>query len=130
MQNADALHAEETNFDFGTISMAAGKVMHGFTIKNTGTKPVTIQTIVTSCMCTSAVLKKGDSMFGPYGMPGHGFTLPVNQMFAAGEEATLEVTFDPAAHGPAGIGRIARTVTLTQDNGRSIEFRFNVLVTP
>ena len=33
---------EANNYDFGTISMAAGKVSHTFKIKNTGNEAVTI----------------------------------------------------------------------------------------
>ena len=41
-------------YDFGRISMAAGKVNRQFTIKNTTDQTVTIGKIYTSCMCTTA----------------------------------------------------------------------------
>ena len=125
------LVVEESNvYYFGTISMAAGKVNHIFKVKNTGSEAVTINKIYTSCMCTTATLLKGEKSFGPYGMVGHGFIPRVNQVINPDEEAAVEVVFDPAAHGPAGVGEIERVVTLENNVGSPIEIFFNALVTP
>lgn len=121
---------EANNYNFGTISMAAGKVTHSFKIKNTGNETVTINKMYTSCMCTTALLRKGDKQFGPYGMPGHGAIPKIGQAINPNEEATVEVIFDPAAHGPAGVGRIQRTVTIENNAGQPLELGFTVLVTP
>src|SRR3989344_2210844 len=123
------LSAEETYFDFGTVSMSKGKISHDFKIRNTSTNSATIKKVYTSCMCTSATLKMGDEQMGPYGMMGHGAIPTINKMMAVGEEATITVVFDPNAHGPAGVGLIQRTVTIEND-GRPIEFSFKVIVTP
>lgn len=124
------LVATETAYDFGTISMKAGTVSRTFTIKNTGTASVTVEKMYTSCMCTTALLKAGGKAFGPYGMPGHGFIPRIGRMFNAGEEAEVEVVFDPAAHGPAGVGKIARVVRIETDAGEPLEFSFSAVVTP
>lgn len=124
------LSAEETSFDFGTVSMAAGTVKNEFRIKNTGSGAVTINKMYTSCMCTTATLKVGGEKFGPYGMPGHGFIPKIGQVINPNEEATVEVVFDPAAHGPAGVGRIQRVVTIENDGGQPLELQFAALVTP
>ena len=121
---------EESNFDFGTISMAAGKVSHMFKIKNSGSVKAEISKIYTSCMCTSASLIKGSSRKGPFGMPGHGFIPKINESFNPNEEAEVEVVFDPAAHGPAGIGKIERLVTIEVENGSPVEFMFSAFVKP
>ena len=129
--NNGTLTVEETNnYDFGTISMAAGKVTHSFKIKNTGNEAVTINKMYTSCMCTTALLRKGDKQFGPYGMPGHGAIPKIGQTINPNEEATVEVIFDPAAHGPAGVGRIERAVYLENNAGDPIELMFVASVTP
>lgn len=129
--NSDGmLSAEETSFDFGTISMAAGKVEHAFKIKNASSEPLVIEKIYTSCMCTTAALVVGGKRFGPYGMPGHGFIPKINEKMDAGEEAIIEVVFDPAAHGPAGVGRIQRTITIENNAGQPLELGFTALVTP
>jgi len=118
------------HYDFGKISMAAGKVTHQFSIKNTSTEAITINKMYTSCMCTKALLVLAGRQFGPYGMPGHGFIPTINQVINPDEEATVEVVFDPAAHGPAGIGKISRTVSIENNAGRPLELRFTALVTP
>lgn len=124
------LEAEETNFDFGSISMAAGKISHSFKIKNTGNEPVNIEKMYTSCMCTTAALTMNGEKFGPYGMPGHGFIPKINETIGAGEEAIVEVVFNPAAHGPAGVGRIQRAVTIENNAGQQLELGFTAIVTP
>ncbi len=128
--NGGVLAAVEQNFDFGTISMAAGKVSHTFAIKNTGTNEVVINKMYTSCMCTEATLVKSGKKLGPFGMPGHGFIPNINEAISPGGEARVEVVFDPAAHGPAGIGRIQRTVIIENNSGRPLEFGFTAMVTP
>jgi len=112
-----AFEISENTFDFGEVSMSAGKVNHTFQIKNLRAEPVILERIYTSCMCTSAVLKKAGKNFGPFGMQGHGYIPKINQTFASGEQAELEVIFDPAAHGPAGIGYVERTVYLETSAG-------------
>jgi len=125
------LVVEETdNHDFGTISMAAGKVMHQFKIKNTGTEAVAINEMYTSCMCTVASLMMGERRFGPYGMPGHGSIPKLNQNINPNEEAVIEVIFDPAAHGPAGVGQIQRAVIIENSAGEPVELQFTAVVTP
>ncbi len=124
-----ALAAAETTYDFGRISMAAGKVSHAFAVRNTGSEPVLVEKLYTSCMCTTASLKTQEGKVGPLGMPGHGFLPSINKVIAPGEEATVEVVFDPAAHGPAGVGRIERVVFL-ENAGAKLQVGFSATVTP
>lgn len=127
---ASVLAAAEQSFDFGPISMAKGKVQHRFAVKNTGAGPTTIARMYTSCMCTTASIVKGDERLGPFGMQGHGFIPRMNMTLASGEAAEVIVTFDPAAHGPAGVGTIARTVYLEQDGSGALELNISATVTP
>ena len=119
-----------SDYDFGTVSMAKGDVKYLFKIKNTGTEAVVINKIYTSCMCTTATIDIGNKKFGPYGMPGHGFIPKINEALNPGEEADVEVTFDPKAHGPAGVGRIERVVSIENNTGQPLEFGFTATVTP
>jgi hypothetical protein len=131
LQNSNGvLDAKEQSFDFGAISMAAGKVTHRFAVKNTGADPVNISKMYTSCMCTTSVLQKGDKKFGPYGMPGHGFVPKMNAIVDPGEEVSVDVTFDPAAHGPAGVGKIDRVVILENNAGENVELQISANVKP
>jgi len=129
--NLGALIVEEAdNYDFGTISMAGGEVRHQFKIKNTSNEAVIINKIYTSCMCTVASLSTKNGQFGPFGMPGHGAVPRIDQQVNSNEEATVEIVFDPAAHGPAGIGQIHRTITIENSGGQSVELQFAAMVTP
>lgn len=131
MDNSGPFSVEETaRFDFGRISMAQGIVNHRFNIKNTSGVPITIGKMYTSCMCTTASLIIKSTRFGPVGMPGHGAVPSLNQTINPNEEAVVEVVFDPAAHGPAGVGRIQRTVTLENTSGTPVELVFSAIVTP
>lgn len=124
------LKANEVNFDFGSISMAAGKVSHRYWIRNTGSTPIVVRKMYTSCMCTTATLVRGGRKSATVGMPGHGFMPTLNEALQPSEAAMVEVVFDPAAHGPAGIGRTERIVTIQTDLERPLELAFVVNVTP
>jgi len=130
--NSDgALSAPETNFNFGSISMAKGKVTHRYWIRNTGTEPILIRKMYTSCMCTTAALVKSSGRkFDPVGMPGHAPIATINEPMSPGEQAIIEVVFDPAAHGPAGIGPTDRVVTIENSAGQPLELAFTANVTP
>src|SRR3972149_117405 len=125
-----ALSSASPFFDFGKISMAAGNVSHPYSIKNISGAALTITRISTSCMCTTATLITPAGKRGPFGMPGHGPVPELQERFAPGETARVEVVFDPAAHGPAGIGQTDRTVTIINDAGPPLVLRFSAMVTP
>ena len=125
-----ALAARESQFDFGSISMAAGKVSHRYWIRNESADPLLIKGIYTSCMCTTASLSKGARVVGNYGMPGHGPLPEVNEALAPNETAYVNVVFDPAAHGPAGLGLTERVVTIEHAAGAPLKLRFTADVRP
>jgi hypothetical protein len=119
-------------YDFGLVSMAKGNVEHDFAITNTTDSDITINQAETSCMCTEAFLKlPGGKEMGPYGMPGHGssFSRSVGAVIKPGEVIFVKVIFNPAAHGPAGIGKIERIVTLSSGRG-PLTMQFRAEVTP
>lgn len=129
-QNTGQLEAMETKYDFGKISMAKGKVTKAFSVKNTDTKTATVTKLFSSCMCTTATLVAGDKKVGPFGMPGHGVIPQISVEIPPGETADVKVEFDPAAHGPAGIGLVQRTVTLELNGQSPLTFSFSAAVTP
>lgn len=117
-------------YDFGPISMIKGNVEHEFAITNTTGADLKITRAETSCMCTKAVLRLPDGKeMGPFSMPGHGFNPSVNVLVRPDETFIVQAIFDPAAHGPSGIGNIERAVLLTTDKG-SIAVPFKAHVTP
>ncbi len=119
-------------YDFGLVSMAKGNVEHDFELTNTTNSDITIDQAETSCMCTEALLKLPDGKeMGPYGMSGHGsnFSRSVGAIIKPGEIIAVKVIFDPTAHGPAGIGKIERVVTLSTGRG-PLTMQFRAEVTP
>ena len=128
--SAGRLSAAQTKFSFGPISMARGKVTHRYPITNSGTEPILIRKLYTSCMCTTAALVKNGKAGEAFGMPGHSPIPTINVPINPREEAFVEVIFDPAAHGPAGVGPIERVVTLENNGGQPLELEFAALVSP
>ena len=99
----------ETSLDWGEIVMNAGNAEATFTIRSKGTTPLKLFNIITSCACTTAQLSNNGTDSPLFGM--HSKSDYVMEL-APGEEATLKVVFDPAYHGPSGVGPIMRTVTI------------------
>ncbi len=124
------LIASEPKFNFGSVSMAAGKVNHLFAFKNTTAEPIQITRVYTSCMCTTALLKINGTEEGPFGMPGHMPVPSIDKTLAPGEEASIEAIFDPAAHGPSGLGHIERSILVENAGGLVAKFDFAADVTP
>ena len=130
VNGAGALVAAEPFYDLGTISMSAGKVSRMFKITNTGTGQVFVKKIYTSCMCTTATLTTKEGKAGPFGMPGHEAIPTISQTVAPNEEASIEAIFDPAAHGPAGVGRVRRSIYIEIDSQKEpLELIFEANVT-
>lgn len=130
LTNSAKLIASENSYDFGRISMAMGKVSRTYKIKNTSLDPVTIDKVYTSCMCTEAFISLRGKRHGPFGMPGHGMMHRVGETLAPGEETSVEAIFDPAAHGPAGVGKISRIVTVETGDNEKVDFAFSAEVLP
>ena len=126
-----ALIASEMQYDFGTISMAKGNVEKVFTVTNPTGKDILLSRLVTSCMCTTAYIVGPTGQKGPFGMPGHGGSVPpANEIIEAGTSVGIKVVYDPNAHGPAGVGTIDRAITLTDSEGAVLELTIRATVTP
>ncbi len=109
--------------DAGTVSMAEGLVERTFEIKNNGEGDLKINSIWTSCMCTTARLKVGDKVSPEFGM--HSGSIFWSQKIMPGEVAFLEVTFDPAFHGSQGVGQNIRVIYISSDDpqNKKVEVR-------
>lgn len=133
LYSTGALAVSESSFDFGNVPINGGDVYHEFSVKNTGTERVVIQRVYTSCGCTTAALTDASgNTYGPFGMPGHGFPLETNIEIPPTETITVKAIFDPAAHGPSGIGLAERSVYLETNSAQSpkLELSFRAVVTP
>ncbi|MEK7515768.1 MAG: DUF1573 domain-containing protein [Patescibacteria group bacterium] len=126
-----SLVAPEVFYDFGTISMKNWNVTKEFEVTNPTDRDITVSTVLTSCMCTTAfIVGPGGNVKGPFGMSGMGYVPPANEIIKAGESRIIRVVYDPNAHGPAGVGQIDRFVTLTDSDGGTLQFEIKALVTP
>lgn len=129
-KSSGVLTLKESKYDFGTVSMAKGKVSKEFTLENKSQGDVKISEVFTSCMCTEAELKVGDKIAGPFGMRGHTAS-SVYLVVKPGEEMVVKAIFDPAAHGPAGVGPIERQIAIYTSAGKDpIVLDFKAVVTP
>ena len=130
-ESEGVLTFQESKYDFGTISMAKGKVSKDFLLENKSDKNVQIGEVYTSCMCTSVELRVGNKFAGPFGMQGHGYTGKANLIVKPGETLAVKAIFDPAAHGPSGVGPIERQIVIsTGTNQEPVSFQLKAVVTP
>lgn len=117
--------------DFGQVPIDGGDVETTFRVSNGGLGSVTLVSIYTSCGCTTAVLEFEDgSREGPFGMPGHELPTRLNRSLAPGEGVQVRVRFDPAAHGPAGLGRVTRGVMVHTRDGGGVQLAITAEVVP
>lgn len=126
-----SITASPEPFDWGNIKINGGIVQTKFTLKNSSAEAVSISKLETSCMCTEASLKIGEKESPFFGMPGHTPNPGWQAEISAGQEAILTVKFDPAAHGPEGLGKVNRVARIwfsKPDNTyRDIAFVANVV---
>ena len=96
----------------GDIGYSNGILYHRFPVKNEGNKDLEIANMTTSCMCTEVFLKK-DGQEGPkFGMKGMTAPSAWKGVLKPGQSAEIIAAFDPAYHGPQGIGEVSRIRSL------------------
>jgi len=126
-----SLVVAENDYDFGTISMKDGEVEHEFKLTNNGGEPVTIKEVYTSCMCTTAEITDADGKtYGLFGMPGHGLSKKTKVTIAPDQSVVVSAIYDPAAHGPSGVGLADRTIYVETNSTETptIELEFTAMV--
>jgi hypothetical protein len=112
-----SLAIESNRYDWGVIDINGGMASYSFPIRNQGETPLKLFNVTTSCMCTTAQLIGDSNQSEKFGM--HEKSSAIFEV-QPGETAQLLVEFDPAFHGPSGVGQISRTITLnTNDPGNS-----------
>ena len=119
------LSASPESYDLGEVVINGGIVSKDYEVKNTTSGSLSLKKIATSCMCTTAKLKVGDKETRLFGMEMVGDkNPPLDLEIPAGERAKITVEFDPAAHGPEGVGPFDRIVWLYFAQGVK-ELKFN-----
>ncbi|MBI2009836.1 MAG: DUF1573 domain-containing protein [Candidatus Chisholmbacteria bacterium] len=101
-------------YELGDVAIDGGLVTKEYTLSNETGAAITLKKIATSCMCTQAKVTISDNESRFFGMEhGGDRNPPIRMEFPQGAKATVTVTFDPAAHGPTGVGPFERMVWLT-----------------
>ncbi|OGM18922.1 hypothetical protein A2686_03955 [Candidatus Woesebacteria bacterium RIFCSPHIGHO2_01_FULL_38_10] len=115
------------DYDLGDVPIKGGIVTRGYEIGNTTERALKLKKITTSCMCTTASVSVGDKETRFFGMEGHGDKNPsVNLEIGPDQIGKVVVRFDPAAHGPQGVGLFDRSVWLTFSDPVGVkELKFN-----
>lgn len=121
--NAKAYTIDPTSADWGQIPMDKGVVKKVFRIKNTGTDTLKLFNIKTSCHCTKAVIDIGSDESPEFGMDSYSSW---TGGIAPGKEGKLTVIFDPAYHGPQGVGPINRFVSVETNDKVNQKLTFTV----
>jgi len=113
VQIADIQISPET-YKLGNVPINGGLISREYEVKNETTQTAKLQKIVTSCMCTKAKVSLNGKESRFFGMEHPGDrNPPINFEIPPGETAKIIVEFNPAAHGPQGVGPFNRAVRLT-----------------
>jgi hypothetical protein len=118
-----SLVTTETTHDWGNIPINDGKVSKSFEIKNEGQGTLKLNNISTSCMCTTAQVVIGDQKSPYFGM--HSNSTWVGEL-PSGQVANLIVEFDPAFHGPNGVGQATRQILVETNDQENPKLTFNL----
>jgi hypothetical protein len=115
------------SYDLGDVPINGGNIIKEYEIKNSTDSMLKLKKIATSCMCTKAFFELGETKTKFFGMEGHGDrNPPVNIEVPGGQTGKVVVEFDPAAHGPQGIGQFDRSIYLTFSDPAGVkELKFN-----
>lgn len=115
---------ENDTVDWGEIKIDNGLAVANFELKNSGSETLKLFSGTTSCACTKAKVVTNDDSSGYFGM--HSKSKEVIEI-KPGESAQLVAEFDPAYHGPTGIGPINRQVTMSTNDPDNPEVKVFML---
>ncbi len=126
-QLVEGIEANPDYYDLGEVPINGGIVTKEYEIKNVSGTTIKLKKIATSCMCTKASFEIRGRKTKFFGMEGHGDkNPPVNIEIPSGASGKVVVQFDPAAHGPKGLGSFERSVYLTFSDPAGIkELKFD-----
>lgn len=125
--NKDALlSVTETDKELGDISIDQDLVVTDFLIKNVGSESLALYNLTTSCMCTVVQVQIGDVISPEFKM-GDRSTYVAN--VPPGEAATIKLIFDPAFHGPNGLGEVTRQAMMRTNDPREPKLVFTMSAT-
>ena len=118
---AAAFSTDHDRYEWGNIAYGGGKASHRFSIRNDGTADLSVANLKTSCMCTTVQFKSESGESPAFAMHQKSQWQGV---LAPGDVADIEVIFDPAFHGPQGVGPMERAVSFDTNDPKKpyVEF--------
>jgi hypothetical protein len=119
--NINVILGEEVSSDFGYIQQGKGHFTRTYELFNSSNKPQIIVGARTNCGCTR--VKIDDEFYGM--IPRESPSLEI----LPNDSKTIEVYFDPDAHGPFSVGDIRRTIWLKANNEEKTVINFSATVT-
>ncbi len=125
-QGSSKIVLSPEEYDAGTVSMIDGLVKKTYQVKNDGQGDLKIDSIWTSCMCTTAHLRVGDKVSSEFGM--HTKSSLWSEKIPPGEIGYLDVVFDPAFHGPEGTGFMVREIYLSTNDLNNEQVTVRLLI--
>lgn len=121
MTSEASISVNESSYDWGDIGIDDGNVEKTFQITNDGSDTLKLFEITTSCMCTTARLSLDEQESPEFGMHDKSdYVLEI----PPGKTAELTVTFDPAFHGPSGVGPINRQISVKTNSSEKPTLQF------
>lgn len=117
---------EKKSVDWGEIKMNDGLAIANFEIKNVGSETLKLFSGTTSCACTKAKIVSDKRTSGYFGM--HSKSKNIFDL-APGDTAQIVAEFDPAFHGPSGVGPIDRQVTISTNDPLTPEIKVSMFGT-
>lgn len=103
MAQGPKIQISPTNYDFGTV-VYGDVTKREFIVTNTGSDPLQILKLSTSCGCTSAVMADEDKTIQP------------------GKSVTMQVSFDPAVHkDDSDLGDLTRVIYIKSNDSNNSE---------
>lgn len=118
-----SVNTDANTHDWGEIDINGGIVSKSFLISNGSDSVLKLYQVKTSCMCTTAQLKTSSVTSPKFKMhEKSSFVVEV----PPGETAELIVEFDPAFHGPSGVGPISRTITMSTNDSKNPTISFQL----
>ena len=113
LPNAPSMQINPERINLGNVSVAAGTKSVSFSLLNAGKSDLVITGMVTSCMCTSAILAVDGQESPRFGM--HEKPSGWQQSIKPGQTATLNVYYDPTVH-PDLRGAVTRTISISSND--------------
>jgi len=120
LKDAPIIEVLPKSISLGSVSLAEGVASTTATITNNGNSALVLDSMETSCMCTSAAIVAPDGAQSPvFGMAAHGSN-PANwqQVIPPGTSVALKIFYNPAVH-PELRGQVTRSVFIRSNDPRN-----------